>query len=90
MGFPLLNFLPTTPTVPSVLPEAARQQILRGQLPTLEPSNLFLKQGELCHYVDRAIYEKRTVSKKRIRNNAGYSMPGTFKGTRVQVVRSIS
>ncbi len=86
MGF--FNFLnpqPTTPTVPSVLPDAARQQILRGQLPTLAPNNLFLKNGETCHYADRAIYEKRTVNKKRIRKNTGYSMPGLFKGTRVHV-----
>ena len=86
MGF--LDFLKpqsTTPTVPSVLPDAARQPILRGQLPTLEPNYLFLKNGETCHYADRAIYEKRTVNKKRIRKNTGYSMPGLFKGTLVHV-----
>ena len=44
-----------------------------------------MKKGEICHYADRAIYEKRTVSKKRIRKNTGYSMPGLFKGTRVHV-----
>ena len=65
----IFNSQPTTPTVPSVLPEAARQQILRGQLPILQLNNLFLKNGEVCHYVDRAIYEKRTVNKKRIRKN---------------------
>lgn len=86
MGFfDFFNPQPTTPTVPSVLPDAARQQILRGQLPTLAPNNLFLKNGKICHYADRAIYEKRTVSKKRIRKNTGYSMPGLFKGTRVHV-----
>lgn len=86
MGFlDLFNSQPTTLTVPSVLPEAARQQILRGQLPTLEPNNLFLKNGETCHYADRAIYEKRTVNKKRVLKNTGYSMPGLFKGTRVHV-----
>ncbi len=86
MGFlDLLNSQPTTPTVPGVLPDAARQQILRGQLPTLEPSNLFLKKGETCHYADRAIYEKRTVSKRRVRKNRGYSMPGLFNGTRVHL-----
>jgi len=91
MGFlELFNPQPTTPTVPSVLPEAARQQILRGLLPTLEPSNLFLKNGETCHYADRAIYEKRTVSKKRVRKNTSYSMPGLFKGTRVHVGGSSS
>lgn len=86
MGFfDFLNTQPTMPTIPSILPDAARQQILRGQLPTLAPNNLFLKNGETCHYADRAIYEKRTVRKKRIRKNTGYSMPGLFKGTRVHV-----
>lgn len=86
MGFlDLFNPQPTTPKVPSVLPEAARQQILRGHLPTLVPNNLFLKNGETCHYADRAIYEKRTVSKKRIGKNTSYSVPGLFKGTRVHI-----
>ena len=83
--FDFLNQQTTTPTVPSILPDAARKQILRGQLPILEPNNLFLKNGETCHYVDRAIYEKRTVNKKRIRRNTGYSIPGFLKGTRVHV-----
>lgn len=83
--FDLFNSQQSTPIVPSVLPDAARQQILMGQLPILQPSNLFLKNGEVCHYADRAIYEKRTVGKKRIRANTGYSMPGLFKGTRVYV-----
>lgn len=84
MGFlDLFNTQPTTPTVPSILPDVAKQQILCGQLPILAPNNLFLKNGETCHYADRAIYEKRTVSKRRIRKNTGYSVPGLFKGTRV-------
>lgn len=86
MGFlDLFNSQAAIPTIPSVLPDAAKQQILRGQLPTLMPNNLFLKSGETCHYADRAIYEKRTVNKKRIRKNTGYSMPGLFKGTRVHI-----
>lgn len=84
MGFlDMFNQQPTTPTVPSILPDLARQQILNGQLPLLQPNNLFLKNGETCHYADRAIYEKRTISKRRIRKNTGYSVPGLFKGTRV-------
>ena len=87
MGFlDIFKPQPTTPTVPSVLPDAAKQQILCGQLPVLAPNNLFLKNGETCHYADRAIYEKRTVNKKRIRKNTGYSMPGLFKGTRVNML----
>jgi hypothetical protein len=81
----IFNPQPSAPSVPSVLPEAAKQQIVCGQLPILQPSNLCLKNGEVCHYADRAIYEKRTVGKKRIRKSAGYSTPGLFKGTRVHV-----
>lgn len=73
------------PAVPSILPDAARQQLYRGQLPILQPNNLFLKSGEVCHYADRAIYEKRIVNKKRVRKGTGYSMPGLFKGTRVHM-----
>lgn len=86
MGFlDLFKPQPTTPTVSSILPDAARQQLYRGQLPILQPNNLFLKSGEVCHYADRAIYEKRIVNKKRVRKGTGYSMPGLFKGTRVHM-----
>ncbi len=84
MGFlDLFNSQPTAPTIPSVLPVAAQQQIMCGQLPVLQPNQLILKKGELCHYADRAVYEKRIVSKRRIRKSKGYSAPGLFKGTRV-------
>lgn len=86
MGFlDLFNNSPATLTVPSVLPDMAKQQIFRGKLPTLQPNNLFLKNGETCHYAERALYEKRTVNKKRVRKNNGYSVPGLFKGTRIHV-----
>ena len=86
MGFlDLFNPQPTTPTVPSILTDSAKRQIISGQLPILKPNNIFLKSGEICHYVDRAIFEKKTVRKKSIRKNRGYSVPGLFKGTRVHV-----
>ena len=81
--FDLFHPQATTPLIPSAMPDAAKQQILHRQLPILQPNNLFLKSGELCHYADRAIYEKRTVSKRQVRKNAGYSIPGLFKGTRI-------
>lgn len=86
MGF--LDFLkpkPTIPTVPSILPDAAKLQISRGQLPMIQPNNLFLKNSEICCYVDRAIYEKKIVNKRRRHRNRGYSLPGLFGGTRVHV-----
>lgn len=52
MGFlDLFIQQPQTPAIPSVLPEATRQQILRGQLPILRPNNLFLKDGLLVRKV---------------------------------------
>lgn len=84
MGFfDFLNPQPTTPSVQSILPDVAKNQILSGCLPTLKPNHLILKNGEVCHYVDRAIYEKRTVGKKRINKIMGHSAPGLFKGTRI-------
>lgn len=81
--FDFANPKPTTPTVPSVLPPVARKQIMSGQLPVLQPNNLFLKEKEVLHFADRAIYEKRTVNKRKVRKNTGYSMPGIIKGTRI-------
>lgn len=74
---------PTTPTVSSILPDVAKQEILCGRLPVLNTNKIFLKSGEQCHYIDKAIYEKRKVKNRYIRKNAGYSVPGLFKGTRV-------
>lgn len=86
MGF-LKNFFSPQPqippSVPSMLPQVAKQQINSGNLPTLNVSKLMLKQGEVCHFADRAIYEKKTINKHYVRNNRGTSMPGIFKGNRV-------
>ena len=72
-----------TPTVQSILPVAAVQEIMHGRLPILNSNKIFLKAGETCHYIDKAIYEKRTVRKRYVRRNNGYSAPGLFKGTRI-------
>lgn len=68
------------PTVTSILPDAAKQEIIAGRLPTLRTDKLFLKKGEKIHYIDKAVnIEKKTVKQYR---HYGYSMPGLFKGTR--------
>ena len=77
------NPQPQTPTVQSILPAAAVQEIMHGRLPILNSNKIFLKAGETCHYIDKAIYEKRTVRKRYVRRNNGYSAPGLFKGTRI-------
>lgn len=74
---------PKTPIVQTILPVAAQQEIMCGRLPILNTNKIFLKNGEKCHYVDKAIYEKKTVRKRYVRRNTGYSVPGLFKGTRV-------
>lgn len=76
---------PQTPIVTSILPDVAKQEILRGRLPILNTNKVFLKRGETCHYIDKAIYEKKTVRKRYVRKNNGYSVPGLFKGTRINI-----
>lgn len=56
---------------------------MSGRLPILRTDKIFLKNGEVCHFIDKAIYEKKIVNKRYVRKNAGYSAPGLFKGTRV-------
>lgn len=86
MGFfDLFNPQPSAPTFVSILPDAAKQEIMRGRLPILNTNKIFLKSGEQCHYIDKAIYEKKTIKKRYVRRNNGYSMPGLFKGTRVHM-----
>lgn len=83
MGFLDIFRSPKTPTVTTILPDAARQEILNGRLPILKTDKVFLKSNESCHYIDKAIYEKKVTKKRYIRRNNGYSVPGLFKGTRI-------
>lgn len=76
---------PKTPIVTSILPDIAKQEILRGRLPILTTNKVFLKRGESCHYIDKALYEKKTVRKRYIREDNGCSLPGLFKGTRINI-----
>lgn len=86
MGFlGLFRQQPTTPTVLSILPDAVKQEIMRGRLPILNTDKIFVKSGEHCRYIDKAIYEKKTVRKSYVRKNNGYSVPGLFKGTRINI-----
>ena len=84
MGF-LDWFKPKVPTVQSILPDAAVQEILHGRLPVLNTNRIFLKGGETCHYIDKAIFEKKITNKRYVRRNNGYSMPGLFNGTRINM-----
>ena len=85
MGFLDIFRQPKTPMVTSILPDVAKQEIINGRLPVLRTDKIFLKQNEACHYIDKAIYEKKTTKKRYVRRNNGYSMPGLFKGTRIHM-----
>ena len=74
---------PQPPAVQTILPNVAVHEIMNGRLPILNTDKLFLKSGETCHYIDKAIYEKKTTRKRYVRRNSGYCTPGLFKGTRV-------
>lgn len=68
------------PTVTSILPDAAKQEIFAGRLPRLNTDNLFLKRGEYCCYIDKAIL---LVDKtKKVLRHHSFSTPGLFEGNR--------
>jgi hypothetical protein len=75
---------PTSVTVTSILPDIAKQEILRGSLPILNTNKIFLKSDEQCHYIDKAIYERKKIQKRYVRSGNGFSTPGLFKGSRVK------
>ena len=58
------------PTVTSILPDAARQEIIAGRLPILNTDKLFLKKGEKIHFIDKAVnMEQKKV--KEFRHSGG-------------------
>jgi len=92
MGF--LDFLeksnlpPKFPTVLTILPPQAVSEIKQGRLPQLNTNTIFLKSGEICHYIDKSILLKNKTKKSVIRKGGGYSMPGFLKGTRINLNRT--
>lgn len=86
MGFfDLFKSKPTTPIVSSILPLAASNEIENGRLPILNTDTIFLRKDEKCHFIDKAIFEKKSVKKRYVRRSNGYSMPGLFKGDRIHL-----
>ena len=75
----------STSVVNSILPDVAKQEILSGRLPVLNTNKIFLKANEQCHYIEKAVYEKKIIHKSYKRKNTGYSVPGLFKGTRIHM-----
>ena len=73
---------PQIPTVPSILPDIAKNEIKQGRLPHINVDVLFVKRGEICHYADRAILIVDKKKKVVHSINHGFSTPGLFKGNR--------
>lgn len=68
------------PTVTTILPVAAKNEIMAGRLPILNADNVFLKKGEKIHFIDKAInLEEKIVKEYR---HIGHSSPGLFEGNR--------
>ncbi len=65
----------------SIMPIGARNEIMQGKLPAITANQIFLKSGETCYYLDKAILNEHTTQK--VYNRGGGSAPGLFKGTRV-------
>ena len=59
---------------------AAKNEIMASRLPQLNTDKIFLKRGEICSYIDKAILNIHV--KKKISSHMGHSSPGLFKGTR--------
>ncbi len=71
------------PTITTILPVAAKQEIMAGRLPILNADSIFLKRGEKIHYLDKAINQEERI--KKTYRHIGHSGPGLFKGTRYNV-----
>ena len=80
----------TYPTVPSILPEIAKNEIQNGRLPHINVNELFTKRGEICHYADRAILILKQEKSIRTTKNYGVSTPGILKGNRYHSGSSVS
>lgn len=72
----------------SILPNGARQLLMSGKLPQLNTDRVFLKTGETCVYIDKAIYNEHVT--KKVYQHYGHSSPGLFKGHRLNTGRGTS
>jgi hypothetical protein len=82
MGF-FGNKQPATPTaVSSILPDVAKNEIIGGRLPQLNTDRIFLKKGELCHYIDKAILLVPKTRRSYHGTRIGIPIPG-LRGVRL-------
>lgn len=69
------------PVVTTILPDAAKNEIMAGRLPVLNSDTIFPKRGEKIHFIDKAIDMEQ--KKKTTFQHMGVSTKGLFKGHRV-------
>ena len=68
------------PTVTTILPDAARQEIIAGRLPILNTDKLFLKRGEKIHFIDKAVnLEEKTVKQYRHYGHSSRGFDKTYR-----------
>ena len=67
------------PTVTSILPDAARQEIIAGRLPILNTDKLFLKKGEKIHFIDKAVNMEQKKVKEFRHSGGSAGAPGAEK-----------
>lgn len=65
----------------SILPISAKSEIMASRLPQLNTDKIFLRKGEICSYIDKAILNIHV--KKKMSQHIGHTSPGLFKGTRI-------
>ena len=69
---------PPLPTVQTILPPLARTEIQQGRLPNISSNTVFLKSGEVCHFIDKAILLKDKPRKSYMRTGKSTSYKGFF------------
>jgi len=67
----------------SILPENVKNEILSNRLPQIINNKIFLKDGEICSYIDKAILN--IYKTKKISQHIGFSSKGLFKGSRMGI-----
>jgi len=58
------------------MPSAAIGEIVEGRLPQLKTNRIFLKKGEVCHYIDKSILMKEKTKKSFSGAGVGVNVAG--------------
>lgn len=74
---------PDYPVIPSKMPQAAKDIILKGKLPDISTGEIYLQKGETCYYVDNARLMSEKIVTDYVNRYYGHSGPGLFNGTRI-------